>query len=937
MSDLLVSRAAACGCCEPPSTAAGVWNRPGLPALAYRVGVHGQFLRRMLGRLPLRSVPPDDPTGPRPLAALTTRDPGDPAIALLDAAAVIDDILAFYQERIANEGFLRTATERRSLLELARTIGYELRPGVAASAYLSFTVDGSPGSPGTATVPAGTRVQSMPASQGELPQTFETGVDLAADAAWNALRPRMAQPQTLVTHDDAVFFVAPDGTETEVEQLFLAGLGPAVKPGDVLLLALRPPAGGDLAPLARTVRAVTADPDHGRTRVDFGEAAAKPPPLRPLPHPIGRIPLLQIRLDQSAVRTHILGQRWSEGGLRAFLGIQRWRVPDMLRYVASPPAPPLPPAEEGVFSFGSRLGFFGGAAPRFGSLPVGTNLKSDPYTSDWDAAGAGLGRTVWTDSQGADYATADAYLERAVPGIPDDSWALIESDTQALTAYRIRSTEERALADYAISGRATGLRLANPDGGEGSAAHPDGFRVRSSVAYVESRRLTLADMPIEDALEAGDTELTLGGLVLGLSPGQALALTGTRLDLPGVEGSEVLLLEGIAHDGGFTVLTFTTGLQHGYERASVTINANVTAATHGETTCEVLGGGDASKPNQRFTLKKWPLTYVAARTASGAASTLQLRVDGVLWEQRPRLYDLGSADRGYITRIEEDAKASVVFGDGRRGARPPSGVENVTATYRTGIGMAGMVGARRLTLLQTRPFGVRSVTNAVPAAGAAEPESRDDARVNAPRTVLTMDRIVSLRDYEDFAAGFAGVGKAQAVALERGSFRLVHVSAASASGDPIGPTDPLRGLLSEAIQAARDPARPFALDTFLPLFFDVRARVLVDSRYVEEDVLAAAQLAILERFSFAMRAFGQPVTSAEVVTVVQGVEGVVAVDLIDLHVVVEGVTVSTVAADVLPAHRARLADPLPGVPPAVLLAELLLVNPAGITLERMTP
>ena len=53
------------------------------------------------------------------LSALTTRESDDPAIALLDAWAVAGDVLTFYQERIANEGYLRTATERRSIRELA--------------------------------------------------------------------------------------------------------------------------------------------------------------------------------------------------------------------------------------------------------------------------------------------------------------------------------------------------------------------------------------------------------------------------------------------------------------------------------------------------------------------------------------------------------------------------------------------------------------------------------------------------------------------------------------------------------------------------------------------------------------------------------------------------------------------------------------------------
>ena len=88
-------------------------------------------------------------------------------IALFDAGAVIYDVLSFYQERIANEGFLRTATERRSILELARSIGYELNPGVAAGTYLAFTVDDSDTTPAEAPIPAGTQVQSIPRAQDE--------------------------------------------------------------------------------------------------------------------------------------------------------------------------------------------------------------------------------------------------------------------------------------------------------------------------------------------------------------------------------------------------------------------------------------------------------------------------------------------------------------------------------------------------------------------------------------------------------------------------------------------------------------------------------------------------------------------------------------------------------------------------------------------------
>jgi hypothetical protein len=86
------------------------------------------------------------------------------------------DVLTFYQERIANEAYLRTATERSSVRELARLIGYSLAPGVAAETWLAFTLEEARGAPeqkaAPVTIAAGTRVQSVPGPD-ELPQTFE--------------------------------------------------------------------------------------------------------------------------------------------------------------------------------------------------------------------------------------------------------------------------------------------------------------------------------------------------------------------------------------------------------------------------------------------------------------------------------------------------------------------------------------------------------------------------------------------------------------------------------------------------------------------------------------------------------------------------------------------------------------------------------------------
>ena len=186
-----------CGCCAGTEIAVPVSeaNPPGLSALSYRVGTYATFYETMLARLTglVLEVPSLSGKGTdtvMPLAGLTTRDPSDPAIALLDAWAVVADVLTFYQERIANEGYLPTAVERRSLLELSRLIGYRLRPGVSASVRLAFTV----ASGFTGKLPVGTRAQSIPGT-GQTAQFFETSAPLDVRDTWNLLAPRLTRPQ----------------------------------------------------------------------------------------------------------------------------------------------------------------------------------------------------------------------------------------------------------------------------------------------------------------------------------------------------------------------------------------------------------------------------------------------------------------------------------------------------------------------------------------------------------------------------------------------------------------------------------------------------------------------------------------------------------------------------------------------------------------------
>src|SRR3954453_9455635 len=152
-----------CGCCEDIAllTPEDTHNFPGLSALQYRIGMHYSFKQSMLNSISKYPA----------LDKLTSRYNDDFAVATLDAWATVLDVLSFYQERIINEGYLRTATERLSVLQLARHISYRLKPGVAASTFLAFSMNEAPGAPASAIIPVGTKVQSVP-EQNQLPQVF---------------------------------------------------------------------------------------------------------------------------------------------------------------------------------------------------------------------------------------------------------------------------------------------------------------------------------------------------------------------------------------------------------------------------------------------------------------------------------------------------------------------------------------------------------------------------------------------------------------------------------------------------------------------------------------------------------------------------------------------------------------------------------------------
>jgi acylphosphatase len=329
-------------------------------------------------------------------------------------------------------------------------------------------------------------------------------------------------------------------------------------------------------------------------------------------------------------------------------------------------------------------------------------------------------------------------------------------------------------------------------------------------------------------------------------------------------------------------ISFTPDLARTLSTATATLYGNVCAATHGQTIAnEVLGDGDASTTFQSFRLQKSPVTFVHQPGAPhGVADSLQVQIAGVIWKEAGDFYGHAADERIFVTT--QDAKGmSVQFGDGGTGSRLPSGRGNVVGTYRQGIGLAGNVPAGALRTLLDRPVGLKGVSNPGKASGGAEPESVDQTRGNAPNTVRTFGRIVSLQDFEDAAREYAGVAKARASWLWSGEEQIVYLTVAGAGGTPI--TGPAFDNLVADLNSRRDPNRTLRVRGYSNIAVAVNVTIFVSADHVRDIVLAAAQAAVAAYFSFDNQQFGRPVHLSAVYAVLQGVEGIVGTDITTLQ------------------------------------------------------
>lgn len=806
-----MSTTEACGCCAGllTRTPEPIGNRSGLSTIEYRVGTHPRFLASMLADLGRAG---------QPLAELTTREPDDFAYALLDAWAVVADILTFYDERLANESYLRTSQDRVSLQELGKLIGYQLDPGVAAQTFLAFSLEHAPqvpdaqskepGStppqpPSIVSIERGLRVQSVPGPD-ERPQTFETVEGVLARPEWNAMAASANVPAAPATGDSSVW---------------LAGAALNLKPGDAILVLGDEESGDPWE--TRVLEDVIPDDENNRTEV--------------------------------------------------------WWSPEL----DSIDPPVTSPA---VFVFQKRLNVFGHNAPMWEAMS--TEFK-EAYPDDDDDTSTGWPSfEISPEDDSVD-------VDGSHPDVVVGSWVVL-SKSGARSLWQVVSVEELSRAEFAISGKVTRLGLTGGDDYSTFASE-----VRGTAVFAASKRLALSPAPDPSPVSGRTVDVDVDASEM--EEGRYLILIGETTS--GEDRSELARVASVSHSGDRWLIELESDLSDSYQRSTVVVYGNVAKATHGETVSEILGSGRAAEPFQTFALARSPLTHVQSSDPSGASSTLEVRVNGVEWNEAATMYGAEPTDHAYAVRVDQAGRRTVRFGDGDQGSRLPTGNQNVRAEYRHGLGSAGNLDSGSLSQLLDRPLGVKGVTNPAPATGGVDPETVQAARSTMPFTVRTMGRAVSLLDYVDFALGFTGVSKAHAAVLPLLGGRTIVLSVAFVPGTVSDPTSRLADL-GNSVREFGDPQVRVEVLAHVETTFRLAIKVAVQPDHEVDTVLEGVRSAVETRFSFSKRQFTEAIHRSEVVATAHSVDGLIAVDVDRLY------------TDTTPDLYERLIPQLPSVTPA---------------------
>jgi hypothetical protein len=686
-------------------------NRPGLSRIAYRVGRYADFVEAMTRSIDAASE----------LSAWTHRDADDPGIALVQGAAILGDILSFYQEHYANEAFLRTAAWRESVAELVRLTGYRLAPGIGGRATLAFEARG--------TTPVTIR-QGFPV-KAELrdvatPADFQTDAELVAWphlGRFNLYRPRVYA--ATIAAGATTFEVASVGGASDSAALAAFEL----KVGDRLLLQPPEPGWTTSGSTLTTQRAPQVVKVKKITRL------------------LGR---LIVEIDASIL------QAWAQP-------VAAYRVNRTFRHFGH-----NAPAKR-VTNSTDNSGTITGARESDTEFErhIIINHVCRNTSSSLDLPPTSL--------------PLDSEVSDLQPGMRVVVQTLVHPENDdtlfALSVVRrVSAIEARTIGFGNLTGPSTLLTLNLPLLRHAMSTWPLSDVRHYRIHEVTSPRLTLRPVssPHSGAFANGTNALRYWGTAT-----EVRMIAGRRLYLSHGDGRTLELI-CTKHATDFVTpspdvakmwpLTFdrppSPFVRADFDEATptVTVFGNLVDASQGKAEREaVLGNGDNRQMWQTFPLPKSALTYfLSANGIPPQTPELEIWVNDRLWTRVDAFYGHGPTEQIYIVREDADGRSFVQFGDGETGSRLPSGLKNVVAIYRTGVGAHGPIKPNATPSASERPPGFDKVTLAGIVSGGAEREDGEKAREAAPGKVQSLGRLVSIRDYETETISVPGVVTAAA-------------------------------------------------------------------------------------------------------------------------------------------------------------------------------
>jgi hypothetical protein len=306
----------------------------------------------------------------------------------------------------------------------------------------------------------------------------------------------------------------------------------------------------------------------------------------------------------------------------------------------------------------------------------------------------------------------------------------------------------------------------------------------------------------------------------------------------------------------------------------VTAYGNVLKASRGESVkAEVLGSGDATQINQTFKLKNSPLTYLPSPTAAnsqGIENTLTVYVDGIKWKEVPTFFNRTPDEAIYLVRQNDDGESQITFGDGIRGRRLPTGVDNIIADYRFGAGEASPP-AGVINQIGTPVKGLQRVSNPLPAGGGLDGEGKEGIRRYAPRSVLTLGRAVSMADMEAMTSNIPGVDVVAAEWRWHG-IRQSPVVQIWYIGDA-----GIEQKVIERLRAVTEPSTAFDVSPATPLSSTIDIDVQTHPDYIVANVLKEVRAVLTDPewgvLSETIMGIGKPLFRSRIFSAVLSVAG----------------------------------------------------------------